>query len=93
MSLPDLDFDYGPLRTFEVVWKSGHVETVQGHRVHFSGGESAAIFGSRERPGRFKVYGDFPDGWRLVLMGLEDDVVTIRDVTVPEQVAPVDGAE
>lgn len=26
-------YGYGPLRTCEIVWRSGHVETVQGHQV------------------------------------------------------------
>lgn len=83
-------YDYGPLRTYEVVWRSGHVETVQGHQVTFS--SSADLFLSGPpRPARFSIHGDFPreDGtthWRLVLHGLEDDVMVIRDVTAPEQV-------
>lgn len=28
-------YDYGPLRTYELTWKSGHIETVQGHQVIF----------------------------------------------------------
>jgi hypothetical protein len=79
-----MKFDYGPLRTFEVVWKSGHVETVQGHRVYFSGGAHELLGREVQAPARFNIYGDFPGGWRLVLSGLEDDVITIRDVTVPE---------
>ncbi|MFD0902384.1 hypothetical protein [Actinomadura sediminis] len=80
-------YDYGPLRTYEVIWRSGHVETVQGHQVTFSGGDDAvaAMFGQPSRqPARFKIHGDFPDGWRLVLFGLQDDVLTIRDVTAAE---------
>lgn len=83
------DYDHGPLRAYEVVWRSGHVETVQGHQVTFS--SSVDMFRSGPpRPSRFSIHGDFPreDGgtdWRLVLHGLEDDVMVIRDVTAPER--------
>jgi hypothetical protein len=84
------EYDYGPLLTYEVVWRTGHIETVQGHRVYFSGGDD--LLGHRPTtPRRFNIYGDFPreDGgtdWRLVLHGLEDDVLAIREVTTPEQI-------
>lgn len=87
------DYDHGPLRTYEVVWRSGHVETVQGHQVTFSSSADMLRSGP-PRPSRFNIHGDFPrDGgggtsWRLVLHGLEDDVMVIRDVTVPEAVKP-----
>jgi hypothetical protein len=85
------DFDYGHLRTYEVVWRSGHIETVQGHQVTFS--STVAMFShGTPRPPRFSIHGDFPreDGgtdWRLVLHGLEDDVITIRDVTDAEKIS------
>ena len=82
------EHDYGPLRTYEIVWRSGHVETVQGHQVIFTGGDrgiSGMFNRGPQRPARFQIHGDFPDGWRLVLSGLEDDVATIRDVTAPER--------
>jgi hypothetical protein len=72
------DYDYGPLRTYEVTWLSRPPEIVQGHSVQF---ESGGFMRAPERP-RFKIYGMFPgQHWRMVLMGLEEDVASIRDVT------------
>jgi allantoicase len=30
---------------------------------------------------RFRIYGEFDGHWRMTLMGLEDDVACIRDIT------------
>lgn len=83
------EFDHGPLQTYEVVWASGHVETVQGHQVSYSGGMYDLGCSGTARPVRFKIHGDFDGHWRLMLSGLEDDIVTIRNVTVPEQAGGV----
>jgi len=72
------DHDYGPLRTYEVTWTNRPPEIVQGHSVQFDSG------GFMQHPGphRFRIYGMFAgENWRLVLLGLEDDVACIRDVT------------
>ncbi|GAA0936035.1 hypothetical protein [Actinocorallia libanotica] len=46
------EHDYGALRAFEVVWKSGHIETIQGHRVQYSGGDTFAVIRADvEKPG------------------------------------------
>lgn len=89
-------YDHGPLRTYQIIWRSGHIETVQGHQVTFD--SHVDMFRSGPpRPGRFNIHGDFPkeDGgtdWRLVLHGLEDDIITIRDVTDAEQISGKDSA-
>ena len=72
-------YDYGPLRTYEVHWRTRPPEVVQGHSITF---DSSAIFtGRTDIPLRFKIYGMFGENWRMVLMGLEQDVTCIRDVT------------
>jgi hypothetical protein len=86
------DHDYGPLRVYEITWKSGHIETVHGHQVMF--GSTRMDFSSlmggvttrAELPPRFTVHGMFDGYWRLVLTGPEADLVSIRDVTDREQV-------
>lgn len=78
-------YDHGPLQTYEVIWKSGHIETVQGHQVSYTGGATMAILGGPEKPCRFRIHGDFDGHWRLMLSGLEDDTVAIRNVTEPER--------
>jgi hypothetical protein len=84
-------YDYGPLRSYEVTWRSGHVETVQGHQVTFdSHARMFTLPGAPALPSlppMFHIHGSFPGGrWRLVLAGQEADLLSIRDVTAGEQV-------
>lgn len=78
------DFDYGPLRTYEITWRSGHVERVQGHQAILSGGP--ALFGGRDKPTRFTIHGEINGRWLLVISALEEDVRIVRDVTEGEWV-------
>lgn len=71
------DYDYGPLRTYEVTWLGRPPEIVQGHSVQF---ESGGFMGVPARP-KFKIYGEFDGHWRMVLMGPEEDIACIRDIT------------
>jgi hypothetical protein len=81
--------DYGPLRSYEVTWRSGHIETVQGHQVTFDSSRLAMLTmipgKLPDLPPMFHIHGQFPgDRWRLVLMGPEADLLSIRDVTERE---------
>ena len=92
------DYDYGPLRLYEITWKSGHVETVQGHQVTFdsyriggSGFLSSLLGGvateTRHEPEpRFAIHGMFDVHWRLVLTAPEAELHSIRDVTGREAI-------
>jgi hypothetical protein len=77
--------DYGPLRTYEVTWLTRAPEIVQGHSVQFESGGFMSVPNNRFR---FRIYGMFGEQWRMVLMGLEEDVTCIRDVT--EQLAALE---
>ena len=88
-----MSYDYGPLRTYEITWKSGHVETVQGHQVTFTGGEALGALGAlggmataTDRDPRVTIHGEIDGHWRLVLSALEADLMTIRDVTDGERI-------
>lgn len=85
-------YNYGPLRTYEITWRSGHVETVQGHQITFSGGMYDLLGHGPRRPVRFHIRGEFDGCWLLVLSALEDDVSAIRDVTDGERIIPEAGA-
>lgn len=94
------DYDYGPLQSWEITWKSGHIETVQGHQVLFDSAKlsASALFGGvlgtttgTDLPPRFHIHGQFDGRWRLVLSALESELVSIRDVTDRERV-PEGGA-
>lgn len=93
-------FDYGPLQTYEVTWKSGHVETIQGHQVMMTGGNTEMdVLGSfgglrtrTDRDPRVTIHGEIDGHWRLVLSALEADIATIRNVTGGERIIPEAGA-
>lgn len=69
---------YGPLRTYEVTWRTRPPEVVQGHSVTF---DSGSFFGAPSLTPRFRIHGMFGEQWRMVLLGLEEDVTCIRDIT------------
>lgn len=74
------DHDYGPLRTYEVIWRNRAPEMIQGHSVQF---DSNSIFGAPPTaPPKIRIYGMFPgQQWRMLLMAPEEDISVIRDVT------------
>ena len=78
-----MSYDHGPLQTYEVTWKTGHIETVQGHQVLI---ESMG-FTPTENP-CFTIHGMFGTHWRLVLRAPESEVHTIRLVTSAERIEP-----
>jgi hypothetical protein len=87
-------YDHGPLRTYEITWKSGHIETVQGHQVMFGSDRSSfadALWGVQVREQtepRFTIHGEIDGHWRLVISAPEKDLISVRDVTSREQIAP-----
>lgn len=76
--------DYGPLRTYEVTWKSGHVETLTGHQVTCGSWGLGNWPGNAGRENRFSIHGEFGGRWRLVLTAPEAELHSIRDVTGSE---------
>lgn len=79
------DYDYGPLRTYEITWRDRAPEMVQGHQVIYDshGAAFGGIFGRPDcgLPQKFHVHGQFGGHWRLVISAPEADMVSIRDVT------------
>lgn len=75
--------DRGQRDTFEVVWKSGHVERIEAHQVSYQGG---GLFGGSE-PERMQFHGEFDGRWSLVLSVLTEDIQTVRNVTLTEESA------
>lgn len=90
-------FDHGPLQTYEITWRSGHIETIQAHQVSTSGGDNSfasAMFGvtvKTDRDPRIQFHGEFDGKWRLVLSALEQDIMTVRLLPATEQL-PTGGA-
>lgn len=83
-------YDYGPVQTYEVAWRSGHVEQVLAHQVAWPQQGSyvaAGLFGATpERSGRSRIHfhAEINGKWVLTLAADEDDILSIRLVTTPE---------
>ena len=83
-------YDYGPLRTYEITWRTGHIETVRAHQVLWPNDllNVLAPVATAQHMARRRVLisGMFEDRWRLVLAADEDEIYSIRDVTADEPV-------
>lgn len=82
------EYDYGPLQSYELIWKTGHVETVHGHQVSFDSAGMSALSGvlaTGRRPvqlePKFRIHGMIDGHWRLVIAAPESELGTIRNVT------------
>lgn len=84
-NISTLGHDYGPLRTYQLTWKSGHVERVQGHQVMMDGWQGS-ILNPNPEP-KFYIHGQFGRHWRLVLAGNENELESLRDVTEDETIS------
>jgi hypothetical protein len=69
--------DYGPLISYQITWKSGHIETIQAHQVLHMGGHSD--FMRPDMPARVRFHGEFDGRWRLVMDAPGDEIHTIRE--------------
>lgn len=80
------DYERGPLRSYEIQWMSGHIETIRAHQVLWPN-SFGALTGGPDKPRRVNFHGEVDGQWTLVLSALEDDIRTIRDVTEAERPA------
>jgi len=92
------DFDYGPIQTYEITWKSGHIETIQAHQVAWPFGDSGFFIGAalgvatKDEP-RIRFHGEFDGHWRLVLDAPVDEIHTIRLLPQVVESIPTDKTE
>jgi len=93
-------FDYGPVQRYEVVWMSGHVETVLAHQITWPQNGSfilAGMFGSTPEAGgkasRVQFHAEVNGRWLLTLSALEEDIRSIRLVTAEEPIPDFAGGE
>lgn len=90
-------YDYGPLQSFEITWKSGHVETVKAHQVTWPTDGLGGLIGNIALTTKTNTdpmvhfHGEIDGKWRLVLMCREGDLQCVRNVTDAERLDP-DGA-
>lgn len=74
------DYDHGPLDTYEVIWKSGHVERVQAHQVLWPPIVNLFGEGNANRE-HVMIHGEIDGRWKLILAAPVEDVVSVRRVT------------
>lgn len=93
-----MDHDYGPVQTYEITWRSGHVEQVLAHQVTWPNrGISIAsgLFGAlttettQSNYSRIQFHAEIDGKWLLTLAADEDDIASIRLVTTPEAIPGV----
>lgn len=83
--------NYGPVDRYEVVWMSGHVETVAAHQISYPEAGLAlaglSSLGTRVETGppRIRMHAEIDGRWVLTLQALEEDIRTIRLVTDGER--------
>ncbi|MET8648541.1 hypothetical protein [Nocardia aurea] len=85
------NYDHGPIDTFEIVWRSGHIEQIQAHQVlmppddHLPfplGGGLYTQTETQTRPRRgWAFHGEVDGHWRLILSADAEDIRTVRNVT------------
>jgi hypothetical protein len=81
-------YDRGPIQTYEVIWRSGHVERVLAHSVTYPGA-GAEIFGRPRAHRVIEFHGEIGGRWLLTLRADEDDLLTVRLITEGEPIPGV----
>lgn len=88
-------YDYGPLQTYEITWRSGHVERIQAHQVTYPqagmvlGASGLGLLAEQRGESQIRFHGQIDGMWRLVLCTDEALIQTVRLVTADE---PIPGA-
>jgi hypothetical protein len=77
-------FDHGPLKSFEVTWTSGHVETIQAHQVTFP--VPSLFLGDLQTKHQdfIKLHGEINGRWQLILAARPELISMIRDKATEE---------
>lgn len=74
-------YDHGPLVTYEIIWRSGHVERIEAHQVLWPQTPSILSAPATDATPRVLFHGSFDGRWRLVLVADEADLLSVRDVS------------
>jgi len=83
-------YDYGPIQTYEIVWRSGHIENVLAHQVTYPGLGAEALYGRVRTYRVIEFHGEIEGKWRLTLRADEDDIQTVRLLVGQDE--PIPGA-
>ncbi len=80
------NYDYGPIQTYEIVWRSGHVERIPAHQVTYPGLGGEVLHGRVRQYRMIEFHGEIDGRWRLTLRADEDDIQTVRLITQDEAI-------
>lgn len=72
--------DRGPLREYEVTWRSGKVERYLGHQLMVPL-ETSMLYGGSSNRSRTMIHAEVDGHWRLLLSADSELIVTVRDIT------------
>lgn len=73
-------YERGTPDEYEVIWGNGHVDRITAHQVSWAGGPPLLGIGPAT-PRRVLFHAEVDGHWRLLLVAMEDDITTIRNVT------------
>jgi hypothetical protein len=80
-----MSYDHGPLQTWQLIWKNGHVEEVRAHQCLLP--ISNPFFSDHEHErNRVTFHGEIDGHWKLVLDVDYSEIASIRLVTQPESI-------
>lgn len=82
------EFDYGPLKSYEITWANGHAETVQAHQVTMPLPELSGLMFRSDTATKMhdfiKFHEQIDGRWCLVLAVKPELVHVIRDKATEE---------
>lgn len=79
------DTERAPIRSFEIVWASGHVEVIQAHQVTMPQPNLGGMFGTSVKTQDFiRFHGEIGGHWQLILAVKADLIHVIRDKATEE---------
>jgi len=86
------NFDHGPIQTFEITWKTGHIERIQAHQVSWPNNmqnvlEGLGVATKTRRDPRVDFHVDLDGRWTLMLSALVEDIRTIRNVLTEDAIS------
>ena len=79
----------GPLTTYEVIWRSGHVERIAAHQVLWPSVVDSMFGPRRATTPRVLMHGEIDGQWKLLLAADEADILSVR--AVPAEVDATEG--
>lgn len=73
--------DRGKPDSYEVIWKSGHIDCIEAHQISWPHRSSAWLDSSPSPTQVVHFHAEIEGRWTLVLSAPEEEIVTIRNLT------------